>query len=138
MQTNLTVKGQVTIPKAMRDHLGLAAGAPVRFAYTEGGGVAILPAVARRAPAKAATSRFDKLKGSNRTGWAAAGVKSTGEIMGWLRGYDEDARDPGFMPAARAHSAKKAAAKHAARPGATLLAKPAGKRAAQAARTGKL
>ena len=101
MQANLTVKGQVTIPKAMRDHLGLAAGAPVRFAYTEGGGVAILPAVVRRAPAKAAPSRFDKLKGSNRNGWAVAGVKSTSEIMGWLRGYDEDARDPGFAVTAR-------------------------------------
>ena len=42
MQANLTVKGQVTIPKAMRDHLGLAPGAAVRFAYTEDGGVAIL------------------------------------------------------------------------------------------------
>lgn len=101
MQANLTIKGQVTIPKAMRDHLGLAAGAPVRFAYTDGGGVAILPAVARRVPAKAALSRFDKLKGSNPNGWAAAGVKSTSEIMGWLRGYGEDGRDPGFVQEAR-------------------------------------
>ena len=114
MQTNLTVKGQVTIPKAMRDHLGLAAGAPVRFAYTEGGGVAILPVVARSSPGKAAPSRFDKLKGSNRTGWAAAGVKSTSEIMGWLRGYDEDAHDPGFALTARVRPAKKAAAKRTA------------------------
>lgn len=96
MQTNLTVKGQVTIPKSMRDHLGLAAGSPVRFAYTEGGGVAILPARMHRAPVKPAQSRFAKLKGVNRNGWAAAGLKSTGEIMGWLRGYGEDARDPGF------------------------------------------
>ena len=99
MQTNLTVKGQVTIPKAMRDHLGLAAGAAVRFAYTEDGGVAILPAATRRAPAKAKPSRFDKLKGGNRAGWAASGLKSTDEIMRWLRGYGEDAGDPGFAPA---------------------------------------
>ena len=59
MQTNLTVKGQVTIPKAMRDHLGLAPGAAVRFAYTENGGVASLPATARRSPAKVKPSRFD-------------------------------------------------------------------------------
>ena len=96
MQANLTSKGQVTIPKSMRDHLGLAAGSPVRFAYTEGGGVAILPANARRAPANAAPSRFAKFKGVNRKGWAATGLKSTDEIMGWLRGYGEDARDPGF------------------------------------------
>ena len=99
MQTNLTVKGQVTIPKAMRDHLGLAPGAAVRFAYTENGGVAILPATARRSPAKVKPSRFDKLKGGNRAGWAASGLKSTDEIMRWLRGYGEDAGDPGFAPA---------------------------------------
>ena len=98
MQTNLTVKGQVTIPKAMRDHLGLAPGAAVRFAYTEDGGVAILPAATRRSPAKAKPSRFDKLKGSNRAGWAASGLKSTDEIMSLLRGYDDDAQDPGFAP----------------------------------------
>ena len=99
MQTNLTVKGQVTIPKAMRDHLGLAPGAAVRFAYTENGGVAILPAIAPRSPAKVKPSRFDKLKGGNRAGWAASGLKSTDEIMRWLRGYGEDAGDPGFAPA---------------------------------------
>ena len=101
MQANLTVKGQVTIPKAMRDHLGLAPGAAVRFAYTEDGGVVILPAAAtQRTPVKAKPSRFDKLKGSNRAGWAASGLKSTDEIMGLLRGYEEDARDPGFALAA--------------------------------------
>ena len=99
MQTNLTVKGQVTIPKAMRDHLGLAPGAAVRFAYTQDGGVAILPAAGRRTSAKAKPSRFDKLKGGNRAGWAASGLKSTDEIMRWLRGYGEDAGDPGFAPA---------------------------------------
>ena len=98
MQANLTVKGQVTIPKAMRDHLGLAPGAAVRFAYTENGGVAILPATGRRSPAKVKPSRFDKLKGGNRAGWAASGLKSTDEIMRWLRGYGEDAGDPGFAP----------------------------------------
>ena len=130
MQANLTSKGQVTIPKAMRDHLGLAAGAPVRFAYTESGGVAILPAHANRAKpatAKAAPSRFDKLKGSNIKGWAATGLKSTDEIMRWLRGYGDDGRDPGFtdavpvrrtaaIPAKRtATRAVKHATKHAAK-----------------------
>ena len=108
MQTNLTVKGQVTIPKAMRDHLGLQPGAAVRFAYTEDGRVAIMPAAARRTPAKAKPSRFDKLKGSNRAGWAASGLKSTDEIMSLLRGYDKDARDPGFAPPAPAARRKRA------------------------------
>ena len=108
MQANLTIKGQVTIPKAMRDHLGLAPGAAVRFVYTEAGGVAILPAAGRRTSTKAKPSRFDKLKGSNRAGWAASGLKSTDEIMRLLRGYDDDARDPGFAPPASAASRKRA------------------------------
>jgi len=108
MQANLTVKGQVTIPKAMRDHLGLAPGAAVRFAYTEDGSVVILPAPTGRTSVKAKPSRFDKLKGSNRAGWAASGLKSTDEIMGLLRGYDEDARDPGFAPAASGLNRKRA------------------------------
>ncbi len=137
MQTNLTVKGQVTIPKAMRDHLGLAAGAPVRFAYTEGGGVAILPAVKRRAPAKAAASRFDKLKGSNRNGWVTAGVKSTNEIMGWLRGYDEDGRDPGFALTAPAHQGAKRSAPPAARLSTVRIAKAPAQRATPATGAGK-
>ena len=99
MQTHLTVKGQVSIPKAMRDHLGLTPGAAVRFAYTEDGGVAILPATARRGAAKTKPGRFDKLKGCNRAGWAASGLKSTDEIMRLLRGYGEDTDDPGFAPA---------------------------------------
>lgn len=98
MQSNLTVKGQVTIPKAMRDHLGLKPGAPVRFSYTPEGAVAILPAADMKAPAAKPASRFDKLKGVNRKGWSPYGLKSTDQIMAWLRGYDGDQRDPGFAP----------------------------------------
>jgi antitoxin PrlF len=100
MQSSLTVKGQVTIPKAMRDHLGLKPGAQVRFAYTADGGVAIQPAVPGGAPARTA-SRFAKLQGTNRGGWAAQGGKSTDDIMAHLRGYDDDRRDPGFKPEAK-------------------------------------
>lgn len=96
MRSNLTVKGQVTIPKAMRDHLGLVPGEPVQFAYAVDGGVVILPARGGTAPAGKRPSRFGRLKGVNRKGWAAHGLKSTDEIMAWLRGYDEDRRDPGF------------------------------------------
>ena len=43
----------------------------------------------------------------NRQGWARQGLKSTEEIMGWLRGYDEDATDPGLTtPAGQAKRAK--------------------------------
>jgi AbrB family looped-hinge helix DNA binding protein len=50
--TNLTVKGQVTIPKDVRDALGLKAGEPVEFEMREG------EAVIRRAPV--ASSDFDQ------------------------------------------------------------------------------
>jgi antitoxin PrlF len=100
MQSNLTIKGQVTIPKAMRDHLGLKPGAPVRFAYTADGSVAILAATGPAKPARKTAGKFDKLKGINRQGWDRQGLKSTDEIMGWLRGYEEDARDPGLTPPA--------------------------------------
>jgi AbrB family looped-hinge helix DNA binding protein len=100
MQSSLTVKGQVTIPKAMRDYLGLKPGAQVRFAYTADGGVAIQPAAAAAAPVLTA-SRFAKLKGINRGGWVAQGGKSTDDIMAHLRGYGDDRRDPGFRPEAK-------------------------------------
>jgi AbrB family looped-hinge helix DNA binding protein len=41
---NLTSKGQVTVPKDIRDALGLIAGAPVRFALDEDGNARILKA----------------------------------------------------------------------------------------------
>ena len=96
MQSNLTIKGQVTIPKAMRDYLGLKPGAPVHFAFTEQGGIAILPAQHKTAPTSKTASRFEKLKGVNRKGWSPYGLKSTDEIMAWLRGYDDDNHDPGL------------------------------------------
>ena len=96
MQSNLTIKGQVTIPKAMRDYLGLKPGAPVHFAFMEQGGIAILPAHEKTAPTSKTASQFEKLKGVNRKGWSPYGLKSTDEIMAWLRGYDDDKRDPGL------------------------------------------
>ena len=98
MQSNLTVKGQVTIPKPMRDHLGLKPGEAVRFSYTAEGGVEILPAGGPSHTARKPATRFGKLKGINSKGWSTQGLKSTAEIMGWLRGYDEDSHDPGLTP----------------------------------------
>ena len=49
-------------------------------------------------PTSKAASRFEKLKGANRKGWSPYGLKSTDEIMAWLRGYDDDKRDPGLLP----------------------------------------
>jgi antitoxin PrlF len=47
-QSNLTVKGQVTIPKDVRDALGLKPGEPVEFGWNEAGEAVI------RKPAAAA------------------------------------------------------------------------------------
>lgn len=45
----LTVKGQVTIPKAMREHMGVAQGQEIEFVAQPGGQVLMFPAEACRA-----------------------------------------------------------------------------------------
>jgi antitoxin PrlF len=83
--TMLTVKGQVTIPKPIRDRLGLKAGAEVRFEPAADGSVRILPARKR-----VSATRFAALRGRLR------GTARTAALMRELRGYDEDAADPGL------------------------------------------
>ena len=100
MAYTLTAKSQVTLPKAIRDHLKLAPGDAVTFTITADGGVRVDPA----APAAAAQSdalaaaqqRFTALLGRGRH--ASAG--GTDALMRLLRGYDEDAHDPGFKTSA--------------------------------------
>lgn len=89
MSTTVTSKGQVTIPKPLRDYLGLEPGSRVDFAYTADGQVVLRPVK----PAKKAgkkPSRFDALRGTVKLGM------STDEYMNLIRGYDEDKDDPGF------------------------------------------
>ena len=45
MESAITVKGQATIPKAVRDHLGLKPGDRVRFFLHPDGHVALLPKI---------------------------------------------------------------------------------------------
>ena len=45
MESALTSKGQITIPKAVRDHLHLKFGDKVRFFYHPDGHIAILPTI---------------------------------------------------------------------------------------------
>ena len=89
MDSTITTKGQVTIPKAMREYLRLEPGDKVVFTYLEPGGVRIEPA-ARRRSGKAAKGRFAALRGR-----AGKGAR-TEALMELLRGYGEDAKDPGF------------------------------------------
>ena len=60
MATNLTSKGQVTVPKKVRDYLGLKAGAPVTFQRLDNGEIAIRAA---KGTAKPRASKFAKLRG---------------------------------------------------------------------------
>jgi antitoxin PrlF len=89
MAHQVTVKGQVTIPKRVREYLGIRPGSGVEFEVGPQGDVLLRKA---GPPSKRARprSRFAALRGTRKTGM------STDQIMNLLRGYDEDARDPGF------------------------------------------
>jgi len=90
MSTTLTSKGQVTIPKLIREYLGLKPGSPVDFEYASDGRVVLTPAQPART-SKAKKSRFAQLRGTGKR----VGI-STDDLMNLLRGYDEDKDDPGF------------------------------------------
>lgn len=80
MSHQVTVKGQVTIPKRVREHLGLKAGSGVEFEVDAKGDVVLRKA--RRGAAKPAhrRSRFAAVRGS-------ATVKlRTEEILALTRG----------------------------------------------------
>lgn len=72
----LTNKAQVTIPKRLRDYLGLKPGREVEFLTTAGGDV-LLKSVRRRPKID-----LDKVRGS------ATGKFTTDEIMRLTRGDD--------------------------------------------------
>jgi AbrB family looped-hinge helix DNA binding protein len=75
MATKVTTKGQVTIPKPVRDRLGIKPGNAVEFELAADGRVVLFKAGGRR-PA----SRFEALRGRAGTGL------STDEIMALTRG----------------------------------------------------
>ena len=76
MATTVTSKGQVTIPKPVRDHLGIVPGSQVEFRRVDDGSIVIEKA---EAPAPR-PSRLARLRGH-----AGRGM-STDEIMALLRG----------------------------------------------------
>ena len=79
MATVLTVKGQVTIPKNIRDALGLTPGTRVDFGVNKEGQVVILKA--QSAPVKV-QDRFESVRGKADIKWR------TKELMALLRGDD--------------------------------------------------
>jgi AbrB family looped-hinge helix DNA binding protein len=82
MSTTLTSKGQVTIPKRIRDELNLLPGAPVEFTVNAAGEVVLH----RPRPAKGARrpppDRFAAVRGSADVRWQAD------ELMKLLRADD--------------------------------------------------
>jgi AbrB family looped-hinge helix DNA binding protein len=75
MATNVTSKGQVTIPKPIRDRLGIVSGSAVEFELASDGRIVLVKLDGER-PA----SRFEALRGR-----AGAGL-STDAIMALTRG----------------------------------------------------
>jgi AbrB family looped-hinge helix DNA binding protein len=76
MPTTVTSKGQVTIPKRVRDLLGIAPGSAVEFRLEEDGRVVLTRAHTTRRP----RSRFERLRG------AAGRGMTTDDIMALTRG----------------------------------------------------
>ena len=76
MSSRVTRKGQVTIPKRVRDHLGIEPGSVVDFEWAPDGRVLLVKA------GGAGPSRFAKVRGT-------ATVKiTTDELMAMTRGDD--------------------------------------------------
>jgi AbrB family looped-hinge helix DNA binding protein len=82
MQTMMTVKGQVTIPKRIRDRLGLKPGAPVEFEANTSGDV-VIRKPGSRAKNRASRDRFDAAVGAATIKW-----KNTARVMSLLRPED--------------------------------------------------
>jgi antitoxin PrlF len=79
MATVLTVKGQVTIPKSIRDALGLKPGTPVDFGVNKEGQVVILKTSVDHPKAQ---DKFEAARGKADIKWR------TSELMALLRGDD--------------------------------------------------
>jgi antitoxin PrlF len=77
MPTTLTSKGQVTVPKTIRDYLGLKTGSAVTFERLDSGEIVLRPTKPRT---KLRDSAFAKLRGR-----ATVRMK-TEEIMALTRG----------------------------------------------------
>ena len=82
MATTLTSKGQVTIPKRIRDAMQLVPGAPVEFSVNAAGEVVLHPARPAGRARKPARDRFDEVRGRADVPWR------TDELMKLLRADD--------------------------------------------------
>jgi antitoxin PrlF len=84
--STLTSKGQVTLPKTLRDRFGLKAGSQVEFALNAAGEIVVKPVAQRtRKSAKDVASQYRKVLESLR-GTADQRFASTDEYMKFIRG----------------------------------------------------
>lgn len=81
MSTTLTSKGQVTIPKRIRDEMQLLPGSPVEFSVNGAGEVVLRrsPSTGRRTQ-RPAPDRFESVRGRADVRWR------TDDLMKLLRG----------------------------------------------------
>jgi AbrB family looped-hinge helix DNA binding protein len=94
----MTSKGQITVPKEIRDELGLGPGSEVSLEKNERGEFVLLDLSRREGETKG--QRLVRLltefgDRARREGWLADDM-TTDELMELHRGYSEDADDPGF------------------------------------------
>lgn len=80
MATMMTVKGQVTIPKKVRDALRLTPGSPVDFEVNEAGQVVVRKATERGRGRQRTVDRFSAARGRAQIKWR------TDDLMALLRG----------------------------------------------------
>ena len=82
MSTTLTSKGQVTIPKRIRDELQLLPGAPVNFSVNAAGELVLNRSLPDKSTRRRPRDRFDAVRGSADVRWR------TDELMKLLRTDD--------------------------------------------------
>lgn len=82
MSTTLTSKGQVTIPKRIRDELQLLPGAHVEFSVNAAGEVVLHRSRSAKGARGQPQDRFDAVRGSADVRW------QTDELMKLLRADD--------------------------------------------------
>jgi AbrB family looped-hinge helix DNA binding protein len=80
METTLTRKGQVTIPKHIRNALSLEPGCKLIFDVNKDGELVLRTEGLRR------PDRFDRARGASEIKWKG----TTDEYMEFIRGYSDD------------------------------------------------